>query len=129
TIADVTTNDEEGRIEGLEVLLRYPPGSRFFGWVAYSLSKSERKDPNSIAECNNLKGQGVQCNGYFVSDFDQTHVLTVLGSYKIAADFSAGFRFRYATGNPVTPVNGAIYDSDIDFYIPFSGANNSDRLP
>jgi TonB family protein len=115
TPADILTNDGGGRVRGLEVLLRYPPDKRFFGWIAYTLSRAERKDPG--AEDFRLFG------------FDQTHILTALGSYKIKYDFSVGFRFRYATGLPDTPVLGGIYDADNDFYFGVDGAQNSIRLP
>lgn len=115
TIADVTTNDEIGRVRGMELLLRYPPDARFFGWVAYSLSKAERQDPDD--------------EGFRLFGFDQTHVLTALGTYNITADWSVGFRFRYSTGNPDTPIVGGIFDSDDGSYFPVNGDTNSIRVP
>jgi outer membrane receptor for ferrienterochelin and colicin len=115
SLAEITTNDGQGRVYGLEFLLRYPPSSRFFGWVAYSLSRAERRDSKD--------------DPYFLFDFDQTHVLTLLGSYKLGRDFSFGGRVRYATGNPQTPVVGAIFDADSGFYSPISGERNSERVP
>ena len=36
--------------------------------------------------------------------FDQTHILTVLGTYKLPRGFQVGARYRYVTGNPTTPI-------------------------
>ena len=37
-------------------------------------------------------------------------------------------RWSYASGSPYTPVEGAIYDSDRDNYLPVYGAVNSERV-
>ncbi len=62
-------------------------------------------------------------------DFDQTHVLTAIASYKLGAGWEVGARFRYATGNPQTPVIGAVKDELTDSYVPIFGPVNSERLP
>ncbi|MCH2110549.1 MAG: TonB-dependent receptor, partial [Polyangiaceae bacterium] len=43
------TNDGSGYVVGMETLLKYKPGDRFFGWVAYTLSRSTRK---TCASCD-----------------------------------------------------------------------------
>jgi TonB family protein len=115
TVADTLSNDGLGRVKGIEVLLRYPPDKRFFGWVSYSLSKSERKGPDD--------------EDFVLFNFDQTHILTALGSYKLTKDISLGARFRYATGNPETPVIGSIYNADTNSFLQINGETNSDRVP
>ena len=35
-------NTGSGLVYGTEVLLRYNPDDRFFGWISYTLSRSER---------------------------------------------------------------------------------------
>ena len=85
-------NGGTGRSYGAELLLRWNPGGRFFGWLAYSLSRSER-DQKVI-------GGTIMPNG---DAFDQPHNLTALGTLELPElweGFSAGFRVRYATGNP-----------------------------
>jgi hypothetical protein len=104
-----------GRAYGGQVLLRRDLTDRFFGWVSYSLVRSERTD-----------GGGKQ---YRPFDFDQTHVLTVLASYDLGAGFEAGARARYATGFPRTPVIQAVYDARTDSFQPVFGAHNSIRIP
>jgi len=109
------SNKGVGRAYGLELLLRRLPEKAFYGWVAYTLSKSERKDnPN---------------DKYRPFSYDQTHILTLVANYKLPRDWEAGLRFRYVTGNPSTPLMKGLYDSDRDRYLPFSGEPLSERMP
>src|SRR5205814_10420543 len=59
----------DGRSYGLEVMLRRPAGKRLYGWLAYTLSKSER------------------LIGYFrervASDWDQRHILNLVVGYRL----------------------------------------------
>jgi len=109
------SNGGVGRAYGLELLLRRLPEKRFYGWIAYTLSKSERKD-NPDAE-------------YRPFSYDQTHILTLVANYRLPRDWEAGLRFRYVTGNPSTPLMKGPYDSDRDRYLPFSGVPESERMP
>ncbi|MFZ4736943.1 MAG: TonB family protein [Bradymonadia bacterium] len=109
-------NIGKGRVYGLEVLLRRELSNRFFGWISYTLSRSERKDSPQEA--------------WRVFDFDQTHILTALAQYKITSAWEIGARWRYVTGNPETPFKGAVYDSNTDTYTPIpDGGTNDARLP
>lgn len=107
------TNGGFARIVGLEALLRHNLHRRFFGWISYTLMRSERKDAGAST--------------YRIFDFDQTHILTVLGQYKLTNNWEFGARYRYTTGNPYTPFKGAIYDSNADTYVPLPGSVNSRR--
>jgi hypothetical protein len=108
-------NNGSGRTYGSELLLRYKPQGRFFGWVAYTLSRSERRD---------APGQPL-----YSYDYDQTHILTALGSYKLGRGWQVGARFRYVTGSPYTPEIGGVLDYDAGAYSPISSSNrNSVRL-
>ncbi|HTQ46699.1 MAG TPA: TonB family protein, partial [Polyangiaceae bacterium] len=60
-------NTGSGDVIGAETLLRYSPDERFFGWIAYTLSRSERRPSPS---------QPLR-----LFQYDETHILTVLGSY------------------------------------------------
>ena len=107
-----------GRSYGGELLLRYKPqqDGHFFGWLAYTLSRSERKDSKQAA--------------YYTYEYDQTHILTALGSYKLGRGWQVGARFRYVTGSPYTPNIGGTVDYDAGSYAPVaSTARNSTRLP
>jgi TonB family protein len=108
-------NAGTGRIYGFEFLARRALTERFFGWVAYTFSKSQRRDRPDAA----LR----------LFDSDQTHVLTVIGSYKLPAGWEVGARFRFSSGNPLTPIVGARRDDATDVFIPVFGPVNSQRLP
>ena len=108
-------NEGRGRIYGFEVLFRQALTKRLFGWIAYTFSRSERIDRPGAS--------------WRLFDFDQTHVLTAIASYKLGAGWELGGRFRYATGNPRTPVVGAVKDDLTDSYVPLFGPVNSYRLP
>ncbi|RYZ04715.1 MAG: hypothetical protein EOO73_23095, partial [Myxococcales bacterium] len=105
-----------GRTYGTELLLRFKPGGKFFGWVAYTLARSERRDDD----------QG----DYYRYDYDQTHNLTAVGSYKLGRGWQLGGRFRYVTGSPYTPELGGTMDYDAGTYAPVTApVRNSARLP
>ena len=122
-------NQGTGTVVGAEILLKYKPDDRFFGWAAYTLSRSTRTD-----------GPGEEER---LVPYDQTHILTVLGNYQLGHGWEFGARFRVISGNLVTPNVCDVNDQTCDpgranglFHapsgaytpIPFSGPN-SERLP
>jgi TonB family protein len=107
-------NDGEGRIYGVESGATYHSGSGLSGQLSYTLSRSERRDRDE---------------DWRLFDQDQTHILNVAGAYDIGAGWELSSRFRYVTGNPVTPVEGSVYDTNRALYLPLYGALNSDRDP
>jgi TonB family protein len=108
-------NGGVGRIYGLEVLVRRSLTDRLFGWISYTLSRSERRDAPDAA--------------WRLFDNDQTHVLTAIASYKLPRGWEVGARLRFASGNPTTPVTGAVRDDVNDVFVPLYAAVNSVRLP
>jgi TonB family protein len=113
-LAQALVQEGIGRAYGVQVLLRQQPWRGFFGWVAYTISRSERRDTPGAA--------------WRLFDYDQPHVLTIVASKELGA-WTAGLRLRYARGLPRTPVVGAFYDAKDDLYQPVFGAQNSMRLP
>jgi TonB family protein len=110
-------DDGEGRSYGMEVLLRRKLDHGLYGWVSYTLSRSERF-------------VGVGATVPFT--FDQTHVLNLAVSWEINLRWRVGARFQLATGNPTQPITGAFYDADVDRHRPLYAAqtgNNYERLP
>ena len=108
-------NDGLGRAYGLEVLLRHKITRHLFGWIAYTLMKSEARSHPGDA--------------FVPTRYDQTHILTVVASWKPGLGFEIGGRFRLVTGNPYTPVLFAVHDLDADNWDPVYGPTNSARLP
>lgn len=106
-----------GRIYGAEfsVNIRPATGRQYFGYLSYTLSRSERKDgPNEP---------------WRLFDFDQTHILTAAFVYNFPRNWEIGATFRLVSGNPYTPVVGSIYDALNDVYIPIDGRVNTLRNP
>lgn len=104
-------NSGTGTIVGGEVQAKYRK-DEWSSQVVYTYLKSRRHVP----------GFGTQ-----PSEFDQTHNLNLIGAYNLQRWTFSG-RFRFVTGLPYTPVNGATYDSDNDVYIPNAGTIYSQRF-
>jgi TonB family protein len=106
-------NGGKGRVYGMELVARHEFANDFTGWIAYTLSRARRTDSGSTQER--------------LFDFDQTHILTMIGSYLLPRNWQVGARFRLVSGNPRTPVTGAVYNASTDRYDPTYGAVNSAR--
>ncbi len=112
-------NDGTGHVIGGETLLKYKPDERFFGWLAYTLSRSVRRD-----------GPG---RPRYLFQFDQTHNLTVLGSYRLGRGWEFGARFSLVSGPLETPtvkdMLPSLYAADAGAYAKLDGIPFSERLP
>lgn len=106
-------NDGKGRVIGAYTQVRYEDG-RWKSALAYTLSRSTRWRPGQKE---------------YPFEYDQTHLLGLKGSVEFGRHWTLSSRIRYATGNPVTPVTGSVYDADNDVYVPTRGDFFSDRLP
>ncbi len=113
-LAQALVQEGEGRSFGAQFLLRQEQLGPFFGWVSYSIIRSERKDH-----------PGADWRPF---DYDQTHVLTVVGAFDLGKGWETGLRFRFATGFPRTPVIGT-YPDRTGTFEPLFGAQNSLRIP
>jgi len=107
-------NVGEGRVYGMELQLRQKVSKWLFGFLSYTLMRSERKDCPTCA--------------YRTFDFDQTHVLILAVHTYLPKGFEIGVRFRYISGLPYTPTHGGYYDSDADVYSPAKLPVNGARL-
>ena len=113
-------NDGSGDVIGMESLLKYKPDEKFFGWVAYTLSRSRRRD---CPTCDTRLFQ-----------YDQTHNVIILGSYRLGGGWELGARFRIVSGPLVTPTAQppalpGIFSGDAGSYIAVQGEPFSQRLP
>jgi len=114
------SNQGLGSVIGLEALLKYKPSKRFFGWIAYTLSRSVRRDTASSPE--------------YLFQYDQTHNLIMLGSYRLGRGWEFGGRFRIVSGSLDTavlprPALPALYAADSGAYSPLQGKAFDTRLP
>jgi len=104
-----------GHVAGLELLIRKNLSKNLFGWISYTYSRA-------FYDFND--GQGL-----IRFDFDQPHILTAVGVYKLPRGWSIGGRFRLVSGNPFTPIRNGVYDAGSGDYFPLLGPRNSDRQP
>ncbi len=107
-------NDGDGRIYGVEVSAEYHPGPSSFFYLAYTLSRSERRD-----------GDGP----YRLFDHDEPHVLALTASQALGRGWLLGARFRLISGDPSTAVIGSTYDARTGVYVPQYGPVNGQRDP
>jgi hypothetical protein len=103
-----------GRAYGIELIARRSAGP-WTGWVAYTYGRSFRQNP-------------IRGDDFLPYVLDQPHTLTVLATTALPRNWRIGGRFRYATGNPFTPIAGTFIDGDGDV-VPIDGALLSERLP
>lgn len=77
-----------GRSYGLEFMLRRKLGDSVFGWLTWSMARSERD---------------VQGFGTLPFVFDQRHVLNGVVSWEVGRNWTLGATLHYHTGRPYTP--------------------------
>ncbi len=112
---EVFNNDGHGRAYGLEILLKHEITDNFYGWLSYTLSRSEvQPQPNLVVQ---------------PTAFDETHNLIAVASYRVGRGWELGARYQLTTGRPTTPINGSTFDSDGNLYIRNNGPTGSARLP
>ncbi len=107
-------SEGEGRIYGGELSAEMTPREGTFAYLAYTISRSERRDLDER---------------WRLFDSDQTHILSVVASHDLGKGWELGARFRLISGDPTTPVIGSTYDATSGVYAPIYGLNNSERNP
>lgn len=118
-------NDGWGRSYGMELLLRHKANKRFFGWISYTLSRSE------LAGFDQIRGDATDAtkgDELVLSPFDQTHILSAVASVKMGRGWETGARVRLVSGNPSTPIERGVFVSDSNTYQPVQGPVRSERL-
>jgi hypothetical protein len=112
--AAALVQDGVGRAYGAQILLRFSPHPALSGWLAYTLSRSERRHSSE--------------SSYRLLDQVQPHLLT-FAAHASRGGFVLGVRFRLASGMPRTPVTGSYLDATTGQFQPIFGQQNSIRLP
>ena len=109
-------NSGKREATGFETFVRREFTGRLFGWLSYTYSKTSDVD---------FPGDKKH-----PSDFDQTHVVHLLGSYKLTNDWETGGRLDMNTGDVFTGIGDVFYNPNIDSYKATSGTGiNNRRLP
>ncbi len=108
-------NNGIGRAYGLELLIRREITAKLYGWLAYTLSRSQI-----------LPNPGDPWRAF---QFDQPHILTLLAGYRPRPQWDLSTRFRLVSGNPYAPVDYATFDADAGRFIPTTGEVGDARQP
>jgi hypothetical protein len=104
----------KGRAYGAEFLLKKKNG-KLTGWIAYTISKTERKI------------DGINSNNWYNARQDRTHDISLVTMYQLSKKWSLSANWVFSTGNAVTFPNGK-YKLLGHSYFYFSD-RNADRMP
>lgn len=110
------TNDADGEAWGMEFFLNKNLTDRWYGWISVAYSRTFRHD--------NLTGRDFSYN------YDQPVIINTVANYQWNDNWQVGFKWRYQSGQLITPLETAIQDADNpELYNPIYGSLNSERLP
>ncbi|HZX97174.1 MAG TPA: TonB family protein [Myxococcales bacterium] len=104
-----------GHAYGLELLIRREITSKLYGWLAYTLSRSQALPRPDDA--------------WRAFQFDQPHILTLVMGYRPKPQWDLSTRFRFVSGNPYAPVDFATFDADSGNFVPTRGEVGDAREP
>ena len=108
-------NNGIGRSYGLELMIRREFTAQLYGFLAYTLSKSEI-----------LQNPGDNWQAF---QYDQPHILTIVAGYRPTPGWELSTRYRLVSGNPIAPVDFATFDADSGSFIPTRGTFGAGRQP
>jgi TonB family protein len=96
------SNEGRGETIGAELLVRRELARGLFGWLAWTWSRSLRRDDSTDPAYPSWR----------LFAFDQTHIVALVLSYRLPRDWILGTRVRAVSGNPYSGTDGAVLDSD-----------------
>ncbi|TVZ40304.1 outer membrane receptor protein involved in Fe transport [Alteromonadaceae bacterium 2753L.S.0a.02] len=110
------SNDVEGKVRGVDLMLNKNLVDKWFGWVALSYAKSER---------TNLRTE--ETRDYTL---DTPVVFNLVANYQVSSHWTLGTRYTLKSGEATTKIVGVEQNSDFpDHYLPVYGEAYADRLP
>lgn len=98
SLDDRFSGNRYGRAYGLELMLRLPQKDRLFGWLSYSLMRSERL--RRFAIYNEDQSEVTDATAMVPFAFDQTHSLNLVLGYQLPKGFKVSAAFHLNTGRP-----------------------------
>ena len=87
---DSLIKPQRGRSYGLELMLRRQSRTGLYGWIAYTLSASEREKDGA----------------WVPYDYDRTQLVNVVAGVPLPRNWDVGVRFQYQSGKPATTTSG-----------------------
>jgi TonB family protein len=97
-IVDRLTTPETGRAYGVEFLLRRRSSSGVFGWISYTLSRSERY--RQATPGTTMKA------GWVPYDYDRPQLFSLVAGMPLRRNWDLGVRLQYQSGRPTTITTG-----------------------
>ncbi len=98
SLDDRYSGNRWGRAYGLEVMLRLPQQGRLFGWLSYTLMRSERM--RRFALYNADQSEVTDATAMVPFAFDQAHSLNLVLGYQLPKGFKVSASFHLNTGRP-----------------------------
>ena len=89
-LLDRLFNARTGRAYGVEAMIRRQAKSGLYGWLSYTLSRSER----------------YQNGTWSPYDFDRTHLVNLVAGLRLPRNWDVGVRLQYQSGKPATTSYG-----------------------
>ena len=91
-------NQGTAYVSGAEVFLRHRVPDKFFGWISYAYTHSERREnPES------------SYRPYF---FDNTNIVSVVANYNFTPQFEIGAKWQYLNGTSEVPISSVVLIQD-----------------
>ena len=98
TLDDRLSANRWGRAYGLELMVRLPQQGRLFGWLSYTLMRSERLRRFALFTPDFTVAEDTTAMLPFV--FDQTHTLNLTLGYQLPKGYRLSASFHFNTGRP-----------------------------
>ena len=111
--SNLLLNTGSGYARGVELSLQKKFTDGFVGSASYSYSVSKRRDNSTQA--------------LYDFEFDRPHIMNLIAGMEVGKGWQIGAKFQYASGNPYTPVVGAVMKNGV--YYVVDGGYNSARYP
>jgi outer membrane receptor protein involved in Fe transport len=110
------SNEADGHAFGAEFFVNKNLTDRWYGWLSVAWSRTFRH--NGVTDSD------------FSYNYDQPVIINMVGNYRISSGLEFGLKWRYQSGQLITPLEEAVQDADNpDLYNPVYGSVNSERLP
>lgn len=111
------TNDADGDAYGFELFLNKSFTEGWYGWISAAYSETRRHNKRSGED--------------FKYAYDQPWIINLVSSHQLNKDWTLGIKWRYQSGQLITPVIGSEESTDPEYpdrYTPIYGELNSQRL-
>ena len=91
-------NQGSGFVGGVEMFLRHRIPDKFFGWISYAYTHSERRENSDVL--------------YQPYLFNNTHIVSIVANYTVIPDFDIGAKWQYLSGTSETPLSTIVLIQD-----------------